>query len=215
MEQELYMFYQLDATGELVLDDSSNPIIRSMPETKSFDDIKLVINHNPSNEVVINKFIELYDLGLQWDWFNEYQLWLKSKADFEEYVSTLPVEDEEGKLIELPVFNKPEPLRPISKTVDEYKNELLINDLPLGEYIFKLVRSAQVHSITVEVDGLVFDGDENSQRRMLSALAAADILGLQSMQWRLADNTVVEVTKDQLTKAHAKAILAQGALWIP
>lgn len=215
MEQELYMFYELDIEGNLVLDDNSEPIVRTNPETKSIDDIRLVVNHNPNNEPVINRFIEMYDLGLQWDWFTNHRNWLKDRLDFEEYVLTLPTEDKDGNPIELPSFNTPEPTRPVRKTVPEYMNELILNDVSLGEYIFKLIRSAQVHNITVEVDGLLFDGGEASQRRMLSALAAADILGLQSTPWRLADNTVVEVTKDQLTKAHAKAILAQGALWIP
>lgn len=215
MEQELYMFYQLDSEGTLVLDEDANLIIKSRPETKGLDDIRLVVHHNPQNQDTINKFIELYGLGLQWDWFIKHQEWLKSKKEFEEYVSTLPSEDEEGNPVVLPEFNGPEPTRPLPKSVDEYMEEIYLNDLPLKEYIFKLVRASQVHKITVEVDGLVFDGDEDSQRRMLSAITAANTLGLESTPWRLTDNTVADVTKDQLVRAHARAILAQGALWIP
>lgn len=215
MEQELYMFYELNDKGELILNDNSKPIIKSKPETKSLDDIRLVVNHNPNNESVINRFIEMYDLGLQWDWFTNHQDWLQDKLEFEEYVLTLPTKDEDGKPIELPVFNKPEPIRPTSKTVDEYRDELIINGMTLREYIFNLVRSIQVRSITVEVDGLIFDGDENSQRRMLSAINAAETLKLDKTPWRLSDNSVVEVTKDQLVQAHAKAILVQGTLWMP
>lgn len=215
MEQEMYMFYQLDLEGNLILNEDSEPIELVKPVCKGLDDIELVVKHNPLNNLAINKFIELYDLGIQWNWFYKYQEWIRAKLKFEEYVSTLPVEDKDGNTLILPEFNLQEPIRPNRNTVDYYKENILIDGFSINEYIFRYKRSTEVHSITVEVDGLVFDGDEASQRRMLSAINAAETLGLNTTPWRLADNSIVDVTKQQLVEAHAKAILKQGALWLP
>lgn len=79
--------------------------------------------------------------------------------------------------------------------------------------IAKRERAAKVAAITVEVDGMVFDGDEQAQSRMARAITAAETAGLESTVWVLADNTVATVTKVQLQQALAKAMIAMGELW--
>lgn len=78
----------------------------------------------------------------------------------------------------------------------------------------KRYRAAQVAAITVEVDGMVFDGDEPAQNRMARAITAADASGLDTTEWVLADNTVATVTKAQLQEALTKAMQAMAALWV-
>ena len=77
----------------------------------------------------------------------------------------------------------------------------------------KKLRAAQVAAIQVTVDGMVFDGDETSQSRMARALEVANITGMQSTVWVLADNTVAEVTVAQMQQALSKAMLKMGELW--
>lgn len=77
----------------------------------------------------------------------------------------------------------------------------------------KRLRSAQVANIKVEVNGKTFDGDEAAQRRMTSALKVAEITGMESTQWVLADNTVATVTVAEMQEALSKAMLAMGELW--
>lgn len=77
----------------------------------------------------------------------------------------------------------------------------------------KRLRAQQVASIKVEVDGMTFDGDETSQSRMARALEVANITGMQSTVWVLADNTVAEVTVAQMQQALSKAMLEMGELW--
>lgn len=77
----------------------------------------------------------------------------------------------------------------------------------------KRLRAAQVAAITVTVDGMVFDGDEAAQSRMTRALMTAEITGLNSTQWVLADNTVATVTKSQMQQALSKAMLAMAEIW--
>lgn len=79
-----------------------------------------------------------------------------------------------------------------------------------GEW--KIERAAKVAAIVVEVDGMLFDGDENSQNRMGRAVAIAD--GLEDeVSWTLADNTVAQVTVAQLKQALVLASLEQTRIW--
>ena len=76
----------------------------------------------------------------------------------------------------------------------------------------KLQRKVAVATIIVEVDGMKFDGDEVSQDRMarsIVAMADEDVI-----PWVLADNSVVQVTKEQLRQALRLAGLKQAELWI-
>ena len=75
----------------------------------------------------------------------------------------------------------------------------------------KAEREDYVSKIVVEVDGMLFDGDETSQDRMARSIIALD-LG-EKVQWVLADNTIKMVTRAQLREALRKAGKAQTAIW--
>lgn len=81
----------------------------------------------------------------------------------------------------------------------------------------KQERFYAVRNITVEVDGMVFDGDEESQTRMGRTIASAVALGIdlknEKRTWVLANNQIAEVTLMQLAKALRLAGEAQTALW--
>lgn len=81
----------------------------------------------------------------------------------------------------------------------------------------KAERAKAVSKITVEVDGMTFDGDETSQTRMGRTIAAAIALGVDiqtyTQVWVLADNTVANVTIAQLAQALKLSGEAQTALW--
>ena len=73
-------------------------------------------------------------------------------------------------------------------------------------------RAIAVASITVTVDGMVFDGDEKAQERMVRAVTLADSPE-ETTEWVLHDNTVAIVTAEQLRRACKLAGKAQTALW--
>ena len=78
-------------------------------------------------------------------------------------------------------------------------------------------RAEAVSKITVEVDGMVFDGDEISQNRIARTITAATAAGYgpdDTTTWVLHDNTVAKVTIKQLSQALLAAGLKQTGLWI-
>lgn len=81
----------------------------------------------------------------------------------------------------------------------------------------KAERAVAVEKITVEVDGMVFDGDETSQQRMSRTISAAIALGVdldgQKQVWVLADNSVAQPTIRQLAEALRLAGEKQTELW--
>lgn len=78
---------------------------------------------------------------------------------------------------------------------------------------FKARRDAAVAAIVVEVDGMLFDGDEVSQGRMAEAILAADSMEEEG-PWVLADNSAALVTADQLKQALRAAKWKQAELWV-
>lgn len=74
-------------------------------------------------------------------------------------------------------------------------------------------RARAVAALAVEVDGMVFDGDEKAQERMARAVTLADSPDEQT-EWVLHDNVVAIVTADQLRRACKLAGKAQTALWV-
>ena len=75
----------------------------------------------------------------------------------------------------------------------------------------KAARADYVSKIIVEVDGMMFDGDETSQDRMARSIVALDLD--ETVQWVLADNSIALVTRAQLREALRKAGTAQTAIW--
>lgn len=76
---------------------------------------------------------------------------------------------------------------------------------------FKADRADAVAAIVVAVGEKQFDGDEQSQMRMARALVG--MLDGETIPWVLADNSVTQATRAELTEALRLAGAAQAALW--
>lgn len=76
----------------------------------------------------------------------------------------------------------------------------------------KRQRTENVANIFVTVDGMEFNGDEESQNRMVRIITAYG--DGNSVQWVLADNTVATVTIRQLREALRKSVELQKQYWI-
>lgn len=102
------------------------------------------------------------------------------------------------------VKEEPDP-KPYEPTPEELEERALLEA--------KNERREAVEAIRVEVDGMIFDGDEVAQSRMARTITVADASGLTETEWVLADNTVVKVTKAQLQQALVKSMMAMSSLW--
>ena len=68
--------------------------------------------------------------------------------------------------------------------------------------------------LVTTISGKVFDGDEKSQDRMVRAIQVAAITGLTETQWKLADNSRVMVTLDELKEALALSGQEMSRIWL-
>lgn len=92
-----------------------------------------------------------------------------------------------------------------------------------GETIYYVPNAAKlkerrleaVNSVTVtSTSGKVFDGDEVSQDRMVRAISIAAITGQTTTDWKLADNTIVEVPLDELKEVLSLAGQEMSRIWL-
>ena len=92
------------------------------------------------------------------------------------------------------------------KTAEELAKESLA--------VKKLLRQQLVDAITVTTSsGKVFDGNEDAQNRMSRAIHVAEIAGIQSTTWVLANNVPTVVTLEELQEALALSMQSMGAVW--
>ena len=64
----------------------------------------------------------------------------------------------------------------------------------------------------VTTSGKVFDGDETARIDMLTAINMANVVGQTSTMWKMADNTIVEVTLPELQEALLLALAKKGQI---
>lgn len=103
------------------------------------------------------------------------------------------------------------------RSVEEYNIEPL--PPPTAEQLrdqAKAARAQSVAAITVTTAaGNTFDGDEVSQGRMARAIIALGAVGPSAtVNWVLADNSVIQATAAELTEALTLAGAAQAAIWV-
>lgn len=77
---------------------------------------------------------------------------------------------------------------------------------------WKQERAAQVDAITVTIGECVYQGCELSQGRMARAIAAA-ASDSDTVEWTLADNTVVTVEAGQLREVLRQSGMRQTEIW--
>lgn len=89
--------------------------------------------------------------------------------------------------------------------------------IKLEEYFrtqFKTSRSELVRNSTVEVDGKIYDADEDSQRRLMAAILSA-VDDEETTVWVLHDNTTTYLNKPQLKTILRACTLQMSSIWVP
>ena len=175
------------------------------PETKSLTDLERLIKLDKP-ETVIKKFAGMTALGHQWEWFDLYKAFEEELASWEEAKEAFePVTDEEeGTTTEFTLEAPVSPLRPPLQTGEDVY-------LPYTREALKRARKKAVADISVEVDDLVFDGDELSQTRMATALLTME--DGETISWTLKNNETASITKATLKEVLKAATTKQSLLW--
>jgi hypothetical protein len=149
---------------------------------------------------VLEKFSETIATGYRVTYLEAYTKYLK---DLETWMAIeIPeVTEEEEVFIKPDAPSKPQRYLPTGP-------EILA---PYLREVAKVARTLKISKITVDIDGLIFDGDEDSQARMSRAIIIMDEVA--EIPWTLADNTVVMVRRPILLKALKASGLIQAGLW--
>ena len=78
---------------------------------------------------------------------------------------------------------------------------------------FKQAKADALNSIKVTTtNGNTFDGNETARVNMTSAILSSEVIGMTEDTWKLADNTEVLVTIDELKEALALSIQEVGRI---
>jgi len=174
-------------------------------ETKSLTDLERLIKLDKP-ETLIKKFAGMVALGYQWEWFDLYKAFEEELVSWEEAKEAFePVTDEEeGTTTEFTLEAPVSPLRPPLQTGEDVY-------LPYTREALKKARKKAVDNISVEVDGLVFDGDELSQARMAKVLLTME--ASETISWVLKNNETASITKATLKAVLKAATTKQSLLW--
>lgn len=177
---------------------------------KSLSDILDMIAQN-RQQSAIELHANLFASAEQWGWYDKYQQYLIDLNTANEHNNHLAIVsyDDDEQPIFAEIKTLPEiPPRPAIRTGHD-----VLEFLNYYSDKFKAKRSIAVESIKVTVDDMVFDGDEISQTRMSRAILGMKEAGITVIKWKLADNTVVDVSVKQLAKAMLLAGQEQTELW--
>ena len=97
------------------------------------------------------------------------------------------------------------------KEVDEIRSHSLHNE---SAYL-KSLKQGRVNEIKVTtLSGKVFDGNEISQERILRKINTLLISSQDTTMWKLADNSTVDVTLEELKEALSLSDKEMSRIWL-
>ena len=121
---------------------------------------------------------------------------------------TVYVEAEKRELVEEQVMEGD-----TMEFVDEIA-DLLESNPVYQQAMCRTRKEKAVQEIKVNVADKIFDGDEISQGRMLRAIQIAAVTGETATKWKLADNSVADVTLDELKEALSLEGKESSKIWV-
>jgi len=96
---------------------------------------------------------------------------------------------------------------------EEYMSALVVNTTKIKTNKELKIDAVSLILVTTST-GKVFDGDEASQDRMLRAIQISSMTSIGTTQWKLADNTIAEVTLEELKEALSLAGQEMSRIWL-
>ena len=99
-------------------------------------------------------------------------------------------------------------------TKEEFDAQFVENNIPTAEQIQANIKTSILKAIStmrVEVDGLAFDGNEDSTTRMSKAIQT--LVGDETIPWRMFDYSIETITQTELGKALRASGIKMSELW--
>lgn len=88
-------------------------------------------------------------------------------------------------------------------------------DLEMYDKYMYNMRAENVNKLVVTTaSGKEFNGDEKSQDRMLRAIQIAELVSETTTKWKLADNSIVDVSLSELKEALSLSGRAMSDIWL-
>lgn len=183
-------------------DDEGNQLPR--PHTATQEDLERVVSKGKPLDV-LQKFAELVELGVQWDWFEAYSQWLLDHADWAERKEAFEPSEE------APEFAEPEPVEPVRPEPKDHLEPYYID-------LFRADRQGLLDEAVVSIStGKLFDADEQSIIRLSQALIRTEGLPDDSIiPWSTADvstGVMVDCTRAEIKEAHTNAVDNMSLIW--
>lgn len=209
-------FYQLDEADSPLLDVNGQPEIVAPKVMRTESYVRKHLESGRLKPKALDNFCQQVADGENWA---KYKAWGKKQNDHKEALNKYEGEltayqDLEGEALEQAVEptapTEPAPLRFEPVTMEQVKARLS-HELEVQN---KAKRQSEVNNIVIEVDGLLFDGDETSQTRMDRAARTMEKQGQKTQPWKMSNNEFHDVTADQLTRAILAAGQKQTELWV-
>ena len=103
----------------------------------------------------------------------------------------------------------------VDATAEEASSYEIAREAIQAQSQAKQAKVEALDKITVTTTaGNTFDGRDKDQLRMLAALQSSQFLGLFNTPWKLSDNSVIQVSVEELREALALSIQATGNIII-
>lgn len=100
---------------------------------------------------------------------------------------------------------------PEGEEINEESYEIALASFQTEEA--KVTKVTALSTLTVTTtSGKVFDGDETARIDMLTAINMAGLVGQTSTMWKLADNSIAEVTLAEMQEALLLALTKKGEI---
>jgi len=128
---------------------------------------------------------------------------------------TIEIYDKNGEYVKSVIGDEVQCLANVAED-ETYKEvqELRSHSLHNEHAYLKSLKLQEVSEIKVTVNDKVFDGDEASQYRMIKKIEALSVTLENLTLWKLSDNSIVEVTLDELKEALSSADKEMSRVWL-
>lgn len=162
-------------------------------------------------QAAIEQHAELFVQHEQWQWFDEYKEYLKNVEHTERANANREILGRNEN--EQPIYAEPKPLPSMPPRPPIQSGKEFLTSLGYYSKIFKDERASKVAAIETDVEGVVLNGDEESQTRLIRAIVILQAQPLAAIKKVILNATPETTTQELLTSLQAAIAIEPTILW--